>query len=166
MALSYFDRPRDSGARYLLHGDGERDYRFAVLSTRLSGQLLARPAYVGVDLFENLESYSEDDSSILTRTFRDETTGYALAFNLGENKKRGDWRFRYVYARVEWFAAMPSYATTSFGWLDKSNVIVNDFRADYSLSDQWRVTGRISPARNIIGPRKSTRFRVDFSRSF
>ena len=38
--------------------------------------------------------------------------------------------------------------------------------ADYSLSDQWRVTGRISPARNIIGPRKSTRFRVDFSRSF
>jgi hypothetical protein len=67
---------------------------------------------------------------------------------------------------VEGLAAMSSYATTSFGWLLKSNVIVHDFRADYSMTHKWRITGRISPAKEILGTRKSTRYRIDFSRSF
>lgn len=166
LALALYKRSGDEGARYLPLGQGERDYLFGVLSARLSGKLIERPAYVGIDFFENFENYSSTDPDFWTRTYRDETTGLALAFNLGENRKKGDWRFRYVYARVEWLAAMSSYATTSFGWLQKSNVIVHDIRADYSITDKWKVTGRISPAKEIIGSRESTRFRIDFSRSF
>lgn len=165
-AVSFYDRPGEAGARYLPPGQAARDYRFGVFSARYSGQLFNRPAYLGFDCFENLENYSANDADINTRLFRDETTGYALAFNLGENRKRGDWRFRYVFARVEGLAAIEAYATTSFGWLPKSNVTVHDFRADYSLPGDWRVTGRISPAREIIGTRESTRYRIDFSRSF
>lgn len=165
-ALSLYDRQGEEGARYLPLGQDARDQLFGVFSAKLSGQLLDRPAYFGLDLFENFETHSADDPNAFTRTFRNETTGYAFAFNLGENKKQGDWRFRYVFARVEGLAAMSSYATTSFGWLLKSNVIVHDFRADYSMTHKWRITGRISPAQEILGTRKSTRYRIDFSRSF
>lgn len=165
-ALSLYDRQGEEGARYLPLGQDARDQLFGVFSAKLSGQLLDRPAYFGLDLFENFEGYSADDPNTFTRTFRNETSGYALAFNLGENKKQGDWRFRYVFARVEGLAAMSSYATTSFGWLLKSNVIVHDFRAYYSMTNKWRITGRISPAKEIIGTRKSARYRIDFSRSF
>ena len=165
-AVALYERPGEGGARYLPLGQDTRDYRFAVLSAKYGGQLHGKAAYVGFDLFENLESYSADDPNAFTRTFRNETTGYALAFNWGGNRKQGDWRFRYVFARVEGLGAMSSYATTSFGWLLKSNVQVHDMRADYSITDDWKVTGRISPAQEIIGDRKSTRYRIDFSRSF
>ena len=165
-ALSVFSRKGESGARYLLNNEGERDYLIAQFSARLTGQFAHIPVYLGVDLFENIESYLLVDPDLISSGSRDETTGYAFAFNLGQNKKRGDWRFRYVYARVEELAAFSSYATTSFGWLQKSNVIVHDIRADYTFTDTWRVTGRISPATEIIGTRSSIRYRIDFSRSF
>jgi hypothetical protein len=166
LALSLFSRPGETGGRYLSLGEDERDYLIGQFSMRLSGKLWSLPAYVGLDWFENLEGYSANDSDLISRTFRDETTGAAFAFNLGENKKRGDWRFRYVYAHVEWLAAFSSYATTSFGWLQKSNVIVHDFRVDYSFTDRWKITGRISPAKEIVGTKESTRYRMDISRPF
>lgn len=165
-AFSIYNRPGEPGARYLLQNEGERDYLIGQFSARLTGEMGGVPAYVGVDVFENIEGYSSTDPDPRSSRFRDETTGYAVAFNLGQNKKRGDWRIRYVYARVEALAAFSSYATTSFGWLNKSNVIVHDVRADYSFTDKWRVTGRIAPAEEIIGTRQSTRYRIDFSRSF
>lgn len=164
--ISLYNRPGEKGDRHLLLGEGGRDYLIGMVSAQFSGQLLERPAYVGMDIFENIENYSANDPDSLSSTFRDETTGVALAFNLGENKKQGDWRFRYVYAHVEFLAAMASYTTTNFGWLQRSNVTLHDFRADYSFTDKWRVTGRVSPAKEIIGSRSSTRFRIDFSRSF
>jgi len=69
-------------------------------------------------------------------------------------------------AHVEWLSAFSSYATTSFGWLQKSNVRVHDIRMDYSISDKWKLTGRVSPAKKIIGTRESTRYRIDMSRPF
>ena len=165
-AFSLFSRPGESGGRYLLLGEDERDYLIGQFSARLSGRLWNLPAYVGFDWFENLEGYSSNDSDFISRTYRDETTGAAFAFNLGENKKRGDWRFRYVYAHVEWLGAFSSYATTSFGWLQKSNVKVHDIRFDYSVTDKWKITGRVSPAKEIIGTRESTRYRMDISRPF
>jgi hypothetical protein len=165
-ALSLFSRPGETGGRYLLLGEDERDYLIGQFSLRLSGQLWGRPAYVGLDWFENLEGYSSSDSDLISLTFRDETTGAAIAFNFGQNQKRGDWRFRYVYAHVEWLSAFSSYATTSFGWLQKSNVRVHDIRMDYSISDKWKLTGRVSPAKKIIGTRESTRYRIDMSRPF
>jgi hypothetical protein len=127
---------------------------------------LDRLAYIGVDLFENFEPYAKDDPDFWSRIFMDETQGAAFVLNLGDNIKRGDWRFRYGYARVEWLAAMTAYSTTGLGRISRTNIAVHDFRADYSMTDQWKVSGRIVPGRTLIGSSKSTRFRIDLTRYF
>ena len=164
-AVALYRWEGDTGARYF-RDQRNRDYLIAKLTARLTGKLNDRPAFVGLDLFENTEGYGADDPDIISRRFRDDTLGYAVYFSYGENRKRGDWRFRYVYSHVEWLSAMSSYATTSVGWLTRTNFNAHDVRLGYSLTDQWLAQARVIPSSLIIGDLKSTRLRIDFVRSF
>ena len=81
----------EKGARYLRNRNGERDYLVGIVSAQWTIPLDGVPFALGIDLIENLESYSAADVAPWAPLHANETSGYVLSAQYGQLKQAKDW---------------------------------------------------------------------------
>ncbi|MCS3904084.1 hypothetical protein J2T55_002117 [Methylohalomonas lacus] len=164
-------------SRFLINGNGERDYRIGMLSAEARRELdHAGPAYIslGVDLLRNFENY-KSDSEPITATFRDQRNGLVLSLLTGgpiEHAYGRRWEFGYVYAYLEKLALNAAYAQSDWvrwgsgGQTQSSDIKGHGISGRYWLRDDLDLRARLYLAESIATPQDGNRFRLDLNYRF
>lgn len=163
----------ETGARYLLNRNGERDYLIGVGSAQWTIPIKGIPLSLGADVFKNFENYNTADIAPFKPATKDETLGYVFSAQLGQLKKRHDWLVGYSYAHIELFAVNASYAQDDwhrFGngpQTDASDFQGHEVRLGYAISKNINLLARVYLVKSIAAaPQDNNRFRVDLNWKF
>jgi len=156
-----------AGAENLRNRNGERDYLIGVASAQWSGQAGELPLTLGVDVFNNFESYDAADAAPFAATSTDETFGYVLSVQLGALKNPRDWQLGYYYAHIGTFAVNASFAQDDWvRWgsatqTDGSDGAGHELRASYLLTKNLNLVARLFIVEAITSVQDGKRFRLD-----
>ncbi len=168
----YFYDGKD-GAKYLLNGNGARDYCLGVLSAQYVVPLATnRPLTLGGSLLKNFENYTVADTAPYNVSQADQTNGYMLSATVGQLKKSRDWLLGYFYAHIETFSVNASYAPDDwarFGVGPQSLVTDyqgSEFRAAYAFTGSLNVMVRYFVVDAITSVQDGKRCRVDLNWKF
>lgn len=162
-ALQWLHMEGEPHARHARARANERDYRIAQVSLTYAVKWVGQPAVFGLDVFHNFKTYPADGLDTFAAAFRDERTGFALAFSIGRNRTRGDWRFRYHYVYQAALSVNPALNADTRFHVRTSNYRGHDLRFTYSLSDRWTLSPRALFAKEIVGNIRGQRYRLDLS---
>lgn len=79
--------------------------------------------------FDLARNCGDEDPSV---GFDDQNTAFAVGFQVGENKKKGDWSFGYKYARIEANSVVGAFTESDFGFANTKGHV---WRVAYNLAD-------------------------------
>jgi hypothetical protein len=159
----------EKGARYLRNRNGERDYLVGIVSAQWTIPLDGVPFALGIDLIENLESYSAADVAPWAPFHANETSGYVLSAQYGQLKQAKDWLVGIYLAHIESLAVNASYAQDDWARFgsasqsDLTDIEGQEFRAAYAFSKNVNVMARMFFVEAITTPQDGKRFRVDLN---
>lgn len=171
-ALGLFGFFGDGEGEYLLRGNGARDYLIAAANVQAKWKWGTLPAMLGFDFYRNLEDYSATGSDTFAATHRDERTGWAVSFQIGDVKKRGEWSLAYVYADIETLAVNASYAQDDWvrwgsgGQTDSSDFHGHEVRFTYGLCENLILQARLFLVEANTSVQDGNRFRIDLNYKF
>jgi hypothetical protein len=164
---------QDDSSRYLLNGNGMRDYAIGALNAQFATEVAGLPVNFGVDLYKNFESYSVGPSDpFITAGNKDEDFGYVLSATVGSLKEKGNWLLGYYYSHLEQFSINDSYAQDDWvRWGNgpqtrASNFEGHEIRAAYAVLDNLNVVARWYLVEAIKGIEDGNRFRLDVNFKF
>ncbi len=166
---------RGESARYLLDGNGEREYAIGAVNAKLSTTIAGIPCSIGADLYHNFEDYEVGDADpFVSEENRDEDLGYVFPVVLGKLKEQGDWLLGYYYAHIETFAVNASYAQDDwlrFGTGDTGQTRSSDFeghevRAAYAVLKNLNLVARWYSVDSATTIQDGSRFRLDLNYKF
>ena len=160
-------------SRYLLNGNGMRDYAIGSFQTRLSSDVNGLPVTLGADLYKNFEDYSVGEGDpFITPANKDDDFGYVLSAQVGSIAEQGDWLFAYYYAYIETFAVNSSYSEDDWmRWGNGPQTRSSDFKGHeirfaYALRDNLNIMARWYSTESINTREDGKRFRVDLNWKF
>lgn len=164
-AFQWMQMGGGSQAKYPRARNNERDYAIGQFSLAYGWRVFGKPASVGFDLFHNFASYN-DPADVFAYANRDDDSGFGLGLSWGQNRKAGDWRFRYNYTYQEALSVNPSTSEDTFSRLGTSNYKGHDFRVIYSILDSLTIMARLKLSEEIKGSASADRFRIDLLYQF
>lgn len=166
-------------SKFLIDGNGERDYRIGMLSGEIRQPLNMDygPDYVslGLDLLHNLEPYSVNDPDPVSADFRDERNALILSLTTGGaiNKARGSrWEAGYIYAHIEKLALNAAYAQADWirwgsgGQTQASDLRGHGFSVRYWFTDNIDIRARLYLVDAVATRQDGNRFRLDINYRF
>lgn len=163
----------DDPSRYLLTGNGMRNYAIGALNARLSTEVNGLPVSVGADFYKNFEDYSMGSADpFITPANRGDDFGYVLSAQIGSLASKGDWLLGYYYAHLETFAVNASYAQDDWmRWGNGPQTRSSDFeghelRAAYVIRDDLNVIARWYSVDSMNTTEDGQRFRLDLNFKF
>lgn len=134
------------------------------------------PVSVGFDLMNNLEDYADD--TLISKVYRNQTTGYVANLNIGQLKEKNDFLIGYYYAYIPKLSVVDYLSQDD--WLRwnynnvsgtrSSNFQGHEIRLGYAFGANFNVVARAYFVEGIVttGNFKETnnRFRLDFNIGF
>ncbi|MBN8530931.1 MAG: putative porin [Alphaproteobacteria bacterium] len=161
----------DPDGSRLPNRSGRRDYTILTARAKAEWKWQELPMKAGVLLFHNAEDY-DDASDAFALAHRDERDGAHLHFQIGSNKKKGEWLVAYHYAYIETLAINAYYAPDDWqrwgsgAYADGSDVSGHQFHVGYAFTDGFNALARVFLAEGIDSRRESTRIRLDLNYTF
>jgi hypothetical protein len=167
-------------SRYLLDGNGTRDYQIGIFSWQVDRAVTADlPGidYVrmGGEFIHNFESYSANDPDPVTAAFENDRTGFVASLYTGRHGKAGNkgrWHAGYKYAYIEKLAINASYAQSDWTRWGRnrqevnSNIKGHEFEARYWLTNNINLRARLYLVDAITTVEDGNRFRLDMYYNF
>ncbi len=98
--------------------------------------------------------------------FDNQSNGFALGFNIGENKKKGDWSLGYKYARIESNCTVGAFNDSDFGHNNRKGHV---FRGTYNLTDDltigasffWTEPVTTDPSNGLVDDQRTCLLQAD-----
>ncbi len=169
----------EDDAKYLLNGNGGRDYTIWVLDLQAKTRAFELPLTLGLDVYHNSENYSRAEVAAFfnpatTKVSRNDTDGFVASALVGQLKNKGDWQVGYSYARIETFAVNASFAQDDWmrwGSSDGTQTTGSDFRGhEFRLAyvpwKNWDILARYYDVESNNNPQDGKRFRLDLNWKF
>lgn len=167
-------------SRYLLDGNGTRDYKIGIFSWQVDKAVPANAfqidyVRIGGDLIYNFESYASDDPDPVTASFENDRTGIVASLYTGRHGvagNKGRWHAGYKYAYIEKLAINASYAQSDWTrWgINRqevnSNIKGHEFEARYWLTNNVNLRARLYLVDAITTVEDGNRFRLDLYYNF
>lgn len=134
------------------------------------------PVSVGFDYMLNLEDYSDD--TLISKVYRDQTSGYVASLNIGKLKNKKDFLIGYYYAYIPKLSVVDYLAQDDWvRWnynnatgARSSNFTGHEIRLAYCLGPNFNIVARTFLTKGIVTTGKvletGNRFRVDFDIKF
>ena len=141
--------------------DGNETYNlnYSIVHIGTKVKIIENPSVsVGVDLYNNVENLSKNDS--IPQNLQDQNKGIVMAFSIGDFKKKGDWTIQAYYTYLERYAAVDFLAQNDWVRWDYSDQgspagrLTNfkgiEFRAGYVINKNFRINLRYFVVDQII----------------
>ena len=141
--------------------DGNETYNlnYSIVHIGTKVKIIENPSVsVGVDLYNNVEDLSKNDS--IPQNLQDQKKGIVMAFSIGDFKKKGDWTIQAYYTYLERYAAVDFLAQNDWVRWDYSDQgspagrLTNfkgiEFRAGYVINKNFRINLRYFVVDQII----------------
>ena len=154
-------------------GNGTFTIDYSIVHVGGRFELLEQPKIgVEVDWYRNVENYTNNDS--ITNQLKDQQNGIVLSLRAGQLKKKGDWKARVTYMRLERFSAVDYLAQNDWARWDYSSQGSLDGRLTnyqgmelmlgYMITDNIKVNSRYFLVEQLIpyGPFTETGQRIRF----
>ena len=133
------------------------DYSIVHIGTKV--KIIENPSVsVGVDLYNNVEDLSKNDS--IPQNLQDQKKGIVMALSIGDFKKKGDWTIQAYYTYLERYAAVDFLAQNDWTRWDYSDQgspagrLTNfkgvEFRVGYVINKNFRLKLRYFVVDQII----------------
>jgi hypothetical protein len=164
--------------RYLLTGNGHRDYRIGVGSAQLT-RVLDHDWFgmlrIGADVLRNFQSYPSSEADPLAAAHGHARTGIVLMTAIGGHAKPGEpraWEISHTFAHIEKLAVNASYAQDDWvRWgsatqTDSSNLKGHEAGGRYWFSSTLDCQARAFFVRSITTPQNGARVRLDVNWRF
>ena len=167
-------------SRYLLDGNGTRDYQIGIVSLQADKAIKANTlgidyVRIGGDIIHNFESYAADDPDPVSAAFNNDRSGIVaslFAGHHGETGNKGRWHAGYKYAYIEKLAINASYAQSDWTRWGINRQEVNsdikghEFEARYWLTNNINLRARLFLVESIATVQDGNRFRLDLYYNF
>jgi hypothetical protein len=161
-------------------------YDLSALPTRGNDTLRQIPNFHVIDLVNRLEfkmlnipttlcfdwAHNFDDTDG-AHEYENEDDAYFTGIKLGQNKKQGDWSFRYLYASVQANSLPGYFVDGDFGYANRQGHI---WGVEYNLLDDVSVAGNVFWSQPLhsatttnnarVTEDSTTTFRLDFNWKF
>ncbi|MAL59678.1 MAG: hypothetical protein CMC14_06495 [Flavobacteriaceae bacterium] len=154
-------------------GNGTFTIDYSILHLGGRFEIFEKPKIgVEVDWYQNLQDYNKNDS--IATQLRDQRQGLVASVRMGKLKKKGDWKARITYTRLERFAAVDFLAQNDWARWDYSSQGSLDGRLTnykglelmlgYMITDNIKVNSRYFMVEQLIpyGPFTETGQRIRF----
>lgn len=103
---------------------------------------------VGVDLYDNLQNYSSQDSIPLN--LKNQKKGFVISAKLGQLKNKGDWAFHFYYAHIQKFAIVDYFAQNDWVRWDYSSFNASGARISNFKGVELRAAYNIEKNFNLV----------------
>jgi hypothetical protein len=180
-SAGYFHINGSGDTKYLVDGNGDRDYKIGILS--LEAERAIQPANIdinfirfGADAIRNFADYSSQDIDAVTAEFSKAKDGFTVSSVLGstitDSEGRGRWQLSYMYAYIEKLAINSAYGQSN--WVrwganrqsDVSNLKGHELGFRYWINKSLDINKRLFLVDSISTPQDGNRFRVDLNIRF
>jgi hypothetical protein len=180
-SVGYFHIHGSGSAKYLIDGNGDRDYKIGILSLQTERAIQAAKIDInfirfGADVIRNFADYSRQDTEPVTAAFSNAKDGYTLSSVFGNTSTnadgRGRWQLGYMYAHIEKLAINSAYSQSN--WVrwganrqsDVSNLKGHELGFRYWINKNVDINKRLFLVDSISTPQDGNRFRIDLNIRF